>query len=177
MIESFHYSLQELPRRYPFSEYRRRLVAQGAPLHTVVNGDEIGLQRSCGRYTLLATNYDYFEGCHHWIYLLDQNGRPVDQVSMPDQFGFMQDVEVVAQDEVAFGYFGTNDRWNVSVSERGFYSYKLSAMWSRLNRFLFSKHRLDVRRTKGAPWSLPAPNNFIERADAGKPASAAHGER
>lgn len=136
----------------------------------VVNGNEISLQLNCGEYTVLATNYDYFEGCHHWIYLLRQDGKPVDQLSMPDEFGFIQDVVFVSQNEVSFGYFGTNDRWHLVISEDGFWSYALPAMMRRPNRFLFAKRRLAVRRTKGAPWSLPtAPAPSIERIASGKP--------
>jgi hypothetical protein len=176
--ESSTYSLQELPKRYSLAEYRRRLVAQGAPLPVVVNGDEIGLQLSCGEYTVLATNYDYFEGCHHWIYLLRRDGKPIDQLSMPDEFGFIQDVVVLSANEVAFGYFGTNDRWNLVVRERGFWSYAPSALLSRPNRFLLARRRLQVRRTKGVPWSLPtAPNPSIEQTVVGKPQTAARVER
>ena len=153
--ESSTYSLQELPKGYPLAEYRRRLVAQGTPLPVVVNGDEISLQLNCGEYTVLATSYDYFDGCHHWIYLLRRDGKPVDQLSMPDAFGVIQDVVFVSPNEVSFGYFGTNDRWNLVISENGFWSYTLPAMMMRPHRFLFARRRLEVRRTKGAPWSLP----------------------
>ncbi len=164
MRESSTYSLQELPKRHPLAEYRRRLVAQGQPLPVVVNGDEISLQLSCGEYTVLAINYDYFDGCHHWIYLLRGDGKPIDQLSMPDSFGFIQDVVVLSANEVAFGYFGTNDRWNLVVRERGFWSYAPSALLMRPNRFLLAKRRLQVRCTKGAPWSpSTAPDPSIER--------------
>jgi hypothetical protein len=161
--ESSSYALQELPKWYPFAEYRRRLVVEGKPLHVVVNGDEIGLQLNCGSHTILATNYDYFDGCQHWIYLLRRDGKPVDQLRMPDEFGFIRDMTVISPSEVAFGYFGTNDRWNLVVHESGFCSYALVAMLRRPNRFLLAKRYLTARRTKGAPWSLPtAPNPSIE---------------
>lgn len=157
------YSLETLPKWYPMAEYRRRLVAEGSSLSAVVNGDEVGLQLTCGEYTVLATNYDYFDGCHHWIYLLGRDGRPVDQLSMPDQFGFIQDVAIVSHNEVAFEYFGSNDRWNLVISENGFWSYAPSALVWRPNRFILAKRRLELKRTKGAPWSLPAtPPHTIE---------------
>ena len=176
MRASSLYSLQQLPRWHPFATHCRRLVADGKPLPVVVNGDEIGLQLSCSEYTVLATNYDYFDGCHHWIYLLGRDGNPIDQLSMPDEFGFIQDVAVVSPTEVAFGYFGTNDRWNLVVRERGFWSYAPRTLLRRPNRFLLAKRRLEVQRTKGAPWSPPAaPNPSIEgTASSGlRPPSAA----
>jgi len=163
------------------AEYRRRLVIEGRPLPVVVNGDEVGLQLACGEYTVLATNFDYFEGCHHWIYLLGRNGRPVDQLSMPDQFGFIQEVAVVSPNEVVLGYFGTNDRWNLVVRDGGFWSYDPRSLLRRPNRFLLAKRRLEVKRTKGAPWSLPsAPNPSIEGTASGglrPPSTAPHVKR
>ena len=156
MRSSSLYSLQKLPKWYPMAECRRRLVAGGRPLPVVVNGDEIGFELSCGEHTLLATSYDYFDGCHHWIYLLNRDGVPVDQLSMPDEFGFVQDVTVVSANEVAFGYYGTNDRWNLVVREGGFWSYAPGVLARRFNRFLLAKRRLALRYTKGAPWSPPS---------------------
>jgi hypothetical protein len=126
----------------------------------VVNGDEISLQLNCGRHILLATNYDYFDGCHHWIYLLREDGRLVDHLRMPDEFGFIEEVTIVSETEVAFGYFGTNDWWNLAVSEDGFWSFTPAELLRRPNRFLLAKRHLSVRRVKGTPWSLPeaAPN-------------------
>lgn len=155
MTESFSYSLQELPKVYPLASYRRRLVADGRPLPVVVNGDEIGFQMSCGQLTVLATSYDYFDGCQHWIYLLDGGGKPIDLLAMPDSLGFMQDVVVISPNELAFGCFGTNDRWNLVLREQGFWSYTPEAMRRCLNRFLLARRYLELRQTKGAPWSLP----------------------
>lgn len=155
MKESSAYSLQTLPKSSPLAEYRRRLFLDGTPLQVVVDGDEIGLQLSCGDTTVLATSYDYFDGCNHWIYLLGRDGRPLDQIQMPDVFGFLQEVEVISPCEVAFGYFGTNDRWNLTVDWNGFWSYALTALLKRPNRFLLAKRYLSVRRTIGAPWSMP----------------------
>lgn len=173
MKESSTYALQKLPKWYPLAECRRRLVVDGKPLPVVVNGDEIGLQLSCGECTVLATGYDYFDGCHHWIYLLRRDGKPIDQLSMPDEFGFIQDVAVISPNEVSFGYFGTNDKWSVVVRERGFWSYAPGTLLRRFNRFFLAKRYLGVRRTKGAPWSLPAPpNQSIHTATQQKDAAA-----
>lgn len=159
MRESSSYSMQALPKWYPLSSYRRQLVRQDRPAG-IVNGDEIGLQMTVGRNTLLATSYDYFDGCHHWLYLLGEDGWPIDQLRMPDEFGFIQDVLAISENEVEFGYFGTNDKWNVVVSQQGFSSYRPAALLTRPNRFFLSKRYLLPRRTRGGPWSMPpaAPN-------------------
>jgi hypothetical protein len=81
----------------------------------------------------------------------------LDQLSMPDVFGFVQDVDVVSSNEIAFGYFGTNDRWSLAVAAQGFWSYAHEALARRPNRFLLSKRRLALRRTPGAPWVAPQP--------------------
>ena len=159
MKESSAYSLQTLPNRYPLAEHRRRLLVDGRPLAVVVDGDEIGMQLSCGDTTVLATSYDYFDGCSHWIYLLGRDGHPLDQIQMPDVFGFIQDVEVISPYEVAFGYFGTNDRWNLTVDRNGFWSYASTALLKRPNRFLLAKRYLSVRRTEGPPWSMSTEPN------------------
>ena len=178
MKESSQYALQELPKWYPFSEYRRRVVEQGKPTSLVVNGDEIGLQLQNKRFTLLATSYDYFDGCQHWIYLL-KDGRPVDQLRMPDEFGFIQEVTHLKENEIEFGYFGTNDRWSLVVCEEGYWSYSLAALKMRPNRLLLAKRYVSVRRTKGPPWSLKkaAPNPSIDRTCPGKPGQASHVKR
>jgi hypothetical protein len=153
-----------LPQRHPLATYRRQLVAEGGSLSVVVNGDEIGLQLRCGEYTVLATSYDYFDGCNHWIYLLDREGMPVDQLSTPDQPGVIQDVAIVSPNEVAFGYFGTHDRWNLTVREHGFWSYTPATLLKRFNCFFLAKRRLEITCTKGKPWSLPAAlNPSVER--------------
>lgn len=147
------YALQELPKGFPLRESRRRLVLRGAPTAFVVNGDEMGLQMESGRLMLLATSYDYFDGCQHWIHLL-KDGRPVDQLRMPDEFGFIQDVVTVSEHEVSFGDFGTNDRWHLVADEHGFWSYAVASLRRRLNRFLLARRHVSVRCTKGPPWSL-----------------------
>ncbi len=178
MKESSLYSLQELPKWYPLGEYRRRLVAGGEPTSVVVSGDEIGLQMESGRLTLLATSYDYFDGCQHWIVLL-KDGKPIDQLRMPDEFGFIHEVASVTENEVSFGYFGTNDRWNLVVSECGFWSYSVASLLRRPNRFLLAKRHASVRRTKGPPWSLKkaTPNPSIEGMSCGKPQATPHVKR
>jgi hypothetical protein len=135
----------------------------------VVNGDALDLQMECGNHlTLLATSYDYFDGCQHWLYLL-KYGKPIDQLRMPDEFGFIQELTVVTANEVAFGYFGTNDRWNLVLSESGFWSYSAASLLRRPNRFLLAKRHMSIRRTKGLPWSLPTamPNPSPESTSTG----------
>jgi len=145
------YSLQELPGGTFLAEYRRRLVRRDAPLPVIVGGDKIVLQLACGDRTLLATSYDYFDGCEHWLYLIGDDGRPVDQLRMPDAFGFFRDIEVMSPDAISFGCFGTNERWSIVVSRTGFWSYAPSVLLKRPVRFLLSKRYLSESRTKESP--------------------------
>ena len=68
---------------------------------------------------------------------------------MPDEFGYIQDVKVVSKNEVAFGYHGTNDRWNLVVSDEGFWSYTLSSVLKRPSRFFLAKRHLAAQCTRG----------------------------
>jgi hypothetical protein len=149
MTPSSTYTLAALPAWNPAGWVQRRLLAEGRPLPVFVDGDGIGLQLRYDAFTLLATNYDYFDGCHNWIYLLDQDGNPLDQLRLPDYFGFIEKIEVCAPNEVAFGYMGTQDRWRVVVHPQGYWSYTLTTMSRRLNRFLLSRRYLSVQRSKG----------------------------
>jgi hypothetical protein len=155
MRASSSFALASPPNADPLLQHRRRLIT-GAGVHaSIVNGDKIEFQFDCGGCTLLATSYDHFDNCAHWIYLLTRGGKILDQVDMPDVFGFVQDVQVVAENELAFGYFGTHDRWHLVVIEAGVWSYARAALAMRMNRFLLSKRRLMLRRTQGAPWVMP----------------------
>ena len=123
------YSLLALPAWYPFGEYKRRLVRDGHPTRTVVDGEEIAAQFSCNGFTVLVTNYDYF--------------------------GFLQSVESQAELELNFGFYGTNDQWNLRLREKPIWSFRIADLRSRVNRFLFSRRRLMLACTKGEPWFFP----------------------
>lgn len=148
MRESSDYSMREFPKWYPLGSRRRRLVLAGRPLTVVVMGDEIGLQLKCGECTLLATSYDYFDGCEHWIYLLGSDGSALDFLGMPDGFGFIENVKILSPTRVEFKYFGMNSKWNLDVYEGGFWSYEPSALLRRINRFFVAKRYLRVQRTE-----------------------------
>ncbi len=153
--EPQQYALQALPKWHPLGVYRRRLVRKGQALPVVVNGDALDLQVELGPFTLLATSFDYFDGCHHWLYLLRWDDTPVDQLRMPDQFGYIQDVLVLADNDISLGYFGTNDRWRLAISEQGFRSFSPRALLMRPNRFIFARRHLLTRRTAGIAWTCP----------------------
>ena len=95
--------------------WRSRLLRAGRALPVTLNGDAIDLQVTMGRLTVLATSYDYFDACSHWIYLLGEDGRPIDQLRMPTQFGFIEQVEILSDREMSFGYFGSNDLWRLRI--------------------------------------------------------------
>ncbi len=154
MIASSDYTLQEIPDRDIMREAEYRLVLRGTPLPHIVTGDEIDFQFSCGEFTLLSTSWDWFYGVEYWIWLLRKDGRPIDELVMPDRFRGVTDVRIVSPCEVAFGR--TDDRWSVAVSEEGFWSWRPSVVWRRPMGFWLSKRRLSLRRTTGAPRSSKA---------------------
>jgi hypothetical protein len=155
MQASSSFALAQPPNADPLLQHRRRLIASAGEHAAIVNGDKIEFQFDCGGCTLLATSYDHFDNNEHWIYLLTRSGKMLDQVDMPDVFGCVQDIQLVAENELAFGYFGTNDRWHLAVIEAGVWSYARDALATRMNRFLLSKRRLMLRRVQGAPWVMP----------------------
>ena len=151
------YSLLALPAWYPFGEHKRRLVRDGQPTRTVVNGEEIVAQFSCNGFTVLVTNYDYFDGVSNWFHLIDDAGKILDIVTTPDYFGFLQSVESQAELELNFGFYGTNDQWRLFLHEKPIWSFRIRELSSRANRFLFSSRRLMLTCTKGEPWSFTPP--------------------
>jgi len=148
------FSLSKLPSWHPLAELRSALLKDGRAVGTTVFGEEIGLQLAGEEWSLIETCYDYFEGCSHWLYLFDRTGRRLDQISLPDVFGFIQEVSVKSPTEVSFGFGGTNDRWHVSIDSRGYWSYAPRTLLLRRNRKLFSKRHLRVWREKGLPWKM-----------------------
>jgi hypothetical protein len=105
MIKTDVFSLEKLSRNYLFAADRCRLVLNGQPQPSLLHGEQIDLQLAFGEHTLLATSYDYFDGCQHWLYLVCRDGRIVDGIRMPDEFGFLQDLTTISEDQIAFGYF------------------------------------------------------------------------
>jgi hypothetical protein len=154
MIEASAYSLTASNGPRGSNEFKCCLAANGEPLPVVINGEAINLQLTCGAHTLLATSYDYFDGCHQWLYLLDSNGKPIDALHMPDSLGFLQNLKVLSANEVSFGYFGSNDEWHVTVHADGYSSYAASKLRLRPNRFFLAKRHLAVHCIKGPPWAL-----------------------
>ena len=149
LIEIGKYSLQHLSRWREVLEHRRSLLCHGEPTPITVNGDQISFQFSCGASTLLATNYDYFEGVSHWIYLLGAHGEQLDAVTLPDSFGYCEEINVITDDKLSFctfGSFGTNHNWSVGVDEKGYWSFAPHDLRIRLNRFFFAKRRLRVHK-------------------------------
>jgi hypothetical protein len=136
-------------------EYRRRLYVDGHA-GCIVHGDNISVQYEYGSHLLLITNHDWFEGTSHWFYWLNSSGHVVDQASTPDYFGFIQDLAVDEPDTIRFGFFGTNDKWSLLVSEPGVWSFAPAHLLRRANRFLLAKRHLSFNCIKGEPWTLPA---------------------
>ena len=152
MAEGNTYSLTKLPLWHPFYLFGRRLSRGGHSKSSAVAGDAIGLEVKFGGLTLVETNYDYFDACSHWIYLLSEDVTVLDELHLPDVFGFIQDIEKVSDCEVKFGFFGTNDRWSAQIEPGGYWSFAANALRYRLNRKLLSKRYIRLTRHRGPPW-------------------------
>ena len=146
MMETADAALQPLADAHPHAPYRRRVVLRGRALPLVVEGDTISLQYACGDCILLATHYDYFDGCQHRFYLLRRDGRLMDGLRMPDGFGFLQDVAVVSPVQLAFGYFRSAERWTLTVDPRGHRSLAWADVRLRPPRLWLSRRHLALSR-------------------------------
>lgn len=135
-------------------EYRRHLLKADNSV-CVVYGDRLHHQFQCDAGYLLVTSYDYFEGTHHWFYLSDLNGHVLDRVSTPDYFGFIEKVQIEEVSSIGFGFFGTNDRWSLTVRKSRSRFALASSVVRRFSGVIVGGRSLALRCTKGAPWSLP----------------------
>jgi hypothetical protein len=145
-------SLQELQAFIPLRDQRRRLAVNGVATNVVVQGDELTRQYRCGEHYLLITNYDHFEAVTHWFYLLGSDGRIVDQASTPDYFGFLEHESVETPRELAFGFYGTNDRWRLRVLDEGQWSFSWRSVRVRPTSFFCRRRFMSFERSVGAPW-------------------------
>lgn len=111
-------------------------------------GSAIGLELRLKGLTLRETHYDYLDGCSHWLYLLGPDSTVLDQLDLPDTFGFIQDVDVVSDSEVQFGFFGTPVRWSARIEQTGYWSFGPSELRYRLNRHFFAKRYVRLTRDR-----------------------------
>lgn len=146
------FSLGRFPPWHPLRTLRRRLLFDGRPLGVSVNGDDIDHVLELNSFYVIATTYDYFDGCNHWLYLLDQHMKLMDAVSMPDYFGFLEGIERLSHDEITFGYYGTHDKWTLRVERNGLSRYGVGDLLRRPNRFVLKKRYMLLTRTKGPKW-------------------------
>ncbi|MFZ6654077.1 hypothetical protein [Undibacterium sp. TJN19] len=128
-----HFSLEKLPSYYPMREYKRRLLFKDSQTAIIVHGDEVAAQFSCADWYVVMTQYDYFDGTSHWFYLIDKQLRRKDACSPPDSFGFLQDVEFVADACIQFGFYGSEQQWSLAIVPQGFWSLR-GKRYLRLNR-------------------------------------------
>ena len=155
------------PPRYSLrshSEYKSKLLnAQGQPI-AVVNGEAISFQQDFGELTLIATHYDFFDGCNHWLYLFRGNTL-LDQLTLPDSFGFVDKVQRRSANTVQFSfhvickpqddetpqarnwrlYDEKHQAWELTINPHGHWNWHWSALKRRPNRFLLSRRYLQVR--------------------------------
>lgn len=99
-----------------------------------------------GTCSLVITSYDYFDGVCTWFYLLDCTGVMIDSASTPDYFGFIQDIEVREPATIHFGFFGTDERWELTTREKGCWSFAPAQLARRINRFFFRKRFMLLNR-------------------------------
>jgi hypothetical protein len=143
-IEQF--SMEALPHWYPMRAFKRRLVNAAGCVRAIVNGDEIAGEFLLSGYSLIITSYDYFDGVSTWFYLIDPSGKIIDNVSTTDYFGFIQDVNIPGVRTLHFGFFGTDDRWELIVHPAGFWSFRFPELARRINRFIWRKRYISLKR-------------------------------
>jgi hypothetical protein len=147
------FSLIPLDRADGLPPDRGRLARDGKPTAVVVEGTDIAAQYAFGKAFLVATVYDYFEGASHWFHLIDSAGAVLDRVSPPDCFGFLEGVRVLGERTIGFGFYGSDERWTLSVNERGYWSFRPAEVARRGGLFLLRKRRLSLQRTRARPHS------------------------
>jgi hypothetical protein len=148
------FSLRPLPPWHPRRALGAAELMSGPETRCIVAGDELAFQARLGNAYLVVVDYDCFECTDHWFYLLDERERVVDQVSTPSYLGFIEKIVYESPDSISFGFFGTNDRWSLSVSQRPFWSFAPVHLQVRPNRFLLARRRLVPHCKRGEPWSL-----------------------
>jgi hypothetical protein len=136
------FALQPLQAgRTAAQSHQRRLHCDGRDTGVCVCGDRIVAQYRLGSDRLLITDYDYFDGVTHWLYLLDKTFKVIDLLSPPDTFGFMQDLQANGA-RLQFGFYELKGRWELNISGRPFWSFSRQHLAVRRNRFLLRRRRL-----------------------------------
>ena len=148
------FSLRTLPPWHPGRAVGAAELISGSEVRRIVAGDELAFQARLGNAYLVVVDYDCFDYTDHWFYLLDEDDRVLDQVSTPSYLGFIEKIVYESSDSISFGFFGTNDRWTLSVSERPFWSFIPAHLLARPNRFVLARRRLVPRCKRGEPWSF-----------------------
>jgi hypothetical protein len=138
------FSLGALPERHPAKGFRRRLLLDGQPTDTVVEGDEIVTQYACGDLFLLITRYDYYNAVSHWFYVVNGCGRVKDEASTPDRVGFLAEITVAGESQLSFGFSGTDERWTLILKEGGVWSFTAADLARRGGWFLLRRRYLSL---------------------------------
>jgi hypothetical protein len=144
------FSLRALPERHPARAYRRRLLLDGQPTDTMLEGDEIVRQYACGDLFLVITSFDYYDGVSHWFYVLNGHGRVKDEASTPDRVGFLAGLTVDGESQLSFGFFETDERWTLILRQGGFWSFTGADLARRAGWFLLRKRYLSLSCKAGS---------------------------
>ena len=152
MDSTNEFSLIQLPQFHPLRGTYCRLKLKNGRISPFIRGEDISVQIAIGDWFLLITNCDNYDWTSHWVYLVNSDGKILDMLSTPDYFGFAEKLCYESPSSISVGFFGTNDRWTISVEGDGYWSFDISAILRRLNSFVVRKRYLMARCTKGEKW-------------------------
>lgn len=148
------FSLDPLPEKHPDREYSRYLAIDGLATKQPVTGIRISQQFSCGNDYLIITDYDYFDGVHTWFHLVDRHGALKDTVSTPDDFSFLQDLEMLKSNAIRFGFYGTDKHWELTIEPDAYWSFSLPDLQRRDVKFWLRRRYLRLEPSN-VPRSSP----------------------
>ena len=120
---------------------RRHLFFKGKNTGISIHGERVTLQYEVSRGYLIATDKDSYAGVGNWFYLISPDLQVLDAVGPPDSYGFIQNVSLANAEQISFSFFGSGNKWALSVLPEPVFSFSRSHLRYRLNRYLFSSSR------------------------------------
>jgi len=120
---------------------RRYLLFKGKDTGICIHGERVTLQYEVSRGYLIATDQDSYDGVGNWFYLISPDLQVLDVVGPPDSYGFIQNVTLANAEQISFSFFGSGNKWALSVLPEPVFSFSRGHLRCRLNRYLFSSSR------------------------------------
>jgi len=143
MIESNKYTCQPIRSDSLNGTFNMNAFNKSKSSGIELKGIKIFKELSIGDLTLIITYYDSLDAVTYWFNLISGDLTLIDSISTPAYFGFMEDVEInFNNNSIKFGFFDTNDRWTLKLSNKGRYSFKPSDIFRRPSNMIFSKRYL-----------------------------------